>query len=45
MWFAAIDWNRVLISGAIGAGIGVLIFLIRMMIGGRKGPDDPSAGG
>jgi hypothetical protein len=39
MIFGAFDWNQVLIAGAIGAGIGLVVYLIKQVTGGGKRPD------
>jgi len=36
MLFAEFDWNQVLIAGAVGAGIGLVVWLIRQATGAGK---------
>ena len=33
MLFGAFDWNQVLIAGAIGAGVGLVVWLVRKASG------------
>ncbi len=38
MLFADFDWTRVLIAGAIGGVIGLVVWLVRKVTGGGQGP-------
>ena len=36
MLFGEFDWNQVLIAGAVGAGIGLVVWLIKQATGSGK---------
>lgn len=37
MLLAEFDWGRVLIAGAIGAGTGLVVYLVKKMTGAGQG--------